>query len=218
MQLLLCLQPHYILEEAFKLGLYIDCYKEDGSEKALKDIVQEIVNYRKANPELKGLYGYGWNKFATEALGESVSRQLLDDAIGDIPVFISGRDVHSAWCNTKCLEMANALNDEIPTKGIVRDEKGVATGRINDEACSYVRNEVFGDIGNYDGAVQNAQQLLLCKGYTMTLDAWSNFDGTSAMYEAIKKADEAGDLKMNVFTSYCVGTFDDYDKSVDAAA
>ena len=208
---------HYILEEAFKLGLYIDSYNKDGSPKTTDELAQDIAAYRKANPDSTGIYGYGWNKVLIAYQGETVTREAIDKYISDIPVYISGSDLHCGWCNTKCLEMAGALHDEIPSVGVVRDENGTATGRINDEACAYVRNAVFGEISNYDKAVLNAQKILLGKGYTMTLDAWSNFDGTSAMYDAVKAADENGNLNMVVFASYSVNTYTGYDEEIEKA-
>ena len=208
---------HYILGEAFKLGLYIDCCHGDGSPKTTAEMVKDIVAYRDANPSVTGIYGYGWNKILLASLGEAVTREAIDEYIDDIPVYISGNDLHCGWCNTRCLEMAGALNDEIPVLGVIRDENGIATGRINDEACGYVRNAVFGEIGNYDQAVLNAQEDLLRKGYTMHLDAWSNFDGTSALYDAVKAADESGKLNTVVFASYCVNTYADYNEEIKKA-
>ena len=209
---------HYILGEAFKLGLFINCCNGDGSPKTTDEMVQDIVAYRKEKPDATGIYGYGWNKVLVATLGEAVTREAIDQYIDDIPVYISGNDLHCGWCNTKCLEMAGVLNDEIPAIGVIRDENGVATGRINDEACGYVRNAVFGEIGNYDRAVLNAQENLLSKGYTMHLDAWSNFDGTSALYDAVKAADENGKLNMVVFASYTVNTYTDCNKEIKKAA
>ena len=146
---------HHILEEAFKLGLYIDPNKADGSPKTPDEMVRDIVAYRREHPDIKGIYGYGWNKLSVGYMRKAVTRGAIDAYIDDIPVYISGNDLHCGWCNTKCLEMAGALRDEIPAIGVVRDENGIATGRINDEACAYVRNAVFGEIEHYDQARQN---------------------------------------------------------------
>jgi len=208
---------HYFYEEAMKLGLTIQCYKEDGSHKTTAEIVQDVVAYREANPDIKEIYGYGWDKMQLYYMGEETTRQKIDEYISDIPVYISGSDLHGGWCNTKCLELAGALYDEIPIEGVVRDENGVATGRINDEACEYIRNAVFSGIENYEQAVLNAQEILHSEGYTMILDPLTNTDGTTGLYDAIKKVDESGKLNMMVYTSYCIGSYTDYEAEIEKA-
>lgn len=209
---------HYILEEVFKQGLYIDYYDAAGNMKPIEEMVLEIVAFREKHPDCSGIYGYGWNKITVAAMGTAVCREQIDAYIDDIPVYISGRDLHSGWCNTKCLEMAGVLKEECAVQGVERDETGTATGFIKDEACSYVRNMVFGEIEGYDAAVLEAQAILHAKGYTMLLDPWSNFDGTAAMFDAVNRADQEGLLNMVVFESYCVNTYDNYDEAVATAA
>lgn len=209
---------HCILEEAFKLGLYLERYNPDGSVKTPGDLVQDIAAYRNKDPELSGIYGYGWDMYIMYAMGIDMNRAMLDECFEDIPVYISERSLHAGWCNTKCLELAGALNEEIPAAGVERDEQGVATGLVKDEACTYIRNAVFGPLEGYATAVENAQALLHSKGYTMLLDPWSNFDGTTAMSDAVLSADRDGRLKTVVLTSYCVNSFDDTDAGIKNAA
>lgn len=205
---------HIILEEAFKLGFYVCPRREDGTAKTPEEIVQDAAAYYAANPSPEGLFGYGYDELCFLGDGYSYDRSMLDAAFPDIPVYIAETSLHGGWCNTKCLELAGALTEEIPTHGVERDANGVATGVIRDEACGYVRNAVFGALDHYDQAVLNAQENLHAKGYTMLMDPWTNFDGTNGMGDAVAAADEAGDLKLVVFTCWSIPGYADIDAGI----
>ncbi len=64
------------------------------------------------------------------------TRQELDAIIADRPVYVGAYDGHTAWANTRALEMAGILHPgkEIGPNGIiVRDEAGLATGELREE-------------------------------------------------------------------------------------
>src|SRR5688572_1925635 len=57
------------------------------------------------------------------------SRQELDEILADRPLYIGAYDGHTAWANTKAIELAGILHDdgrEMPNGIIVRDENGLA--------------------------------------------------------------------------------------------
>jgi len=63
------------------------------------------------------------------------TRQELDDIISDRPVYVGAYDGHTAWVNTKALEMAGVLQPgkEIGPNGIVvRGGDGQATGELRE--------------------------------------------------------------------------------------
>jgi len=63
------------------------------------------------------------------------TRQELDAIIADRPVYIGAYDGHTAWANTRALEMAGILHPgkEIGPNGIiVRDEAGLAMGELRE--------------------------------------------------------------------------------------
>lgn len=62
-------------------------------------------------------------------------RQELDSIIADRPIYIGAFDGHTAWANTKALDMAGILKDdprEMVNGIIVRDEQGFATGELRE--------------------------------------------------------------------------------------
>ena len=214
---------HFISEGAFKLGCYLNTMKDTPDGPALKkpeDYIEDLKKWRETHPDEKGIYAY---PYASEMLFGDVklTRQILDAAFPDIPVYISEASLHGGWCNTKCLEMAGVLNTEIPVETIHRDENGTAVGTVRDEACAYVRNHVFGaflDDELYKQAVKNTAQLLNSMGYIAHYDAWSNLDGTDGMYKAISSVDKDGDATCYFASAYCIESFEDRNEGILKAA
>ena len=61
------------------------------------------------------------------------TRNELDEMIADRPVYIRAADAHTAWVNTKALELAGILNEgkeSGPYGVVVRDENRLATGEF----------------------------------------------------------------------------------------
>ena len=214
---------HFISEGAFKLGCYLDTLKDTPDGLVLKmpeDYIDDLKKWRAAHPNEKGIYAY---PYASELIigGVKLTRELLDAAFPDIPVYISEASLHGGWCNTKCLEEAGVLNTPVPVETIHRDENGVAVGTVRDEACAYVRNRVFGaflDDTLYKQAVRNTARLLNSMGYVAHYDAWSNLDGTDAMYRAISSVDKDGDATCLFASAYCIESFEDRNEGILKAA
>ena len=214
---------HFISEGAFKLGCYLKTTKDTPEGPVLKrpeDYIEDLKKWRESHPDEKGIYAY---PYASEMLfGEvKLTRQILDAAFPDIPVYISEASLHGGWCNTKCLELAGVLNTQIPVETIHRDENGTAIGTVRDEACAYVRNHVFGaflDDELYKQAVKNTAKLLNSMGYVAHYDAWSNLDGTDGMYRAISSVDKDGDATCFFASAYCIESFEDRNEGILKAA
>ena len=63
------------------------------------------------------------------------TRQELDEIISDRPVYIGAFDGHTAWANTKALDMAGILKAggrEMVNGIVVRDANGLATGELRE--------------------------------------------------------------------------------------
>ena len=214
---------HFISEGAFRLGCYLETMKETPDGPVLKmpeDYIEDLKKWRETHPDEKGIYAY---PYASELVigGVQLTRELLDAAFPDIPVYISEASLHGGWCNTKCLLEAGVLNTPVPVETIHRDENGVALGTVRDEACAYVRNHVFGaflDDELYKQAVKNTAQLLNSMGYVAHYDAWSNLDGTDGMYKAISSVDKAGDATCYFASAYCIESFEDRNEGILKAA
>jgi predicted amidohydrolase YtcJ len=98
-----------------------------------------IREYSDAHPEVGWILGGGW---AMDVFpGGTPDRHSLDAIVPDRPVFISNRDNHAAWVNTKALGMARVdAGSEDPADGrIEREPDGGPQGTLHEGAMSLVR-------------------------------------------------------------------------------
>lgn len=107
--------------------------------KTVAEMVERIAAYAKKNPDLKWITGRGWEY--TPFPGGLPTKIYLDAIVKDRPVFLSAYDGHSAWVNSKALELAGITNETKFTGygEIVRNATGEATGALKEGAQSLVR-------------------------------------------------------------------------------
>ncbi|MDH6280788.1 amidohydrolase [Prescottella agglutinans] len=99
---------------------------------------ETIAAYAQANPDLEWISGGGWSMDSFP--GGVPTAELLDEVVSDRPVFLPNRDHHSAWVNTRALEIAGIdSNTPDPEDGvIVRDSRGRPTGALHEGAMGLV--------------------------------------------------------------------------------
>ena len=97
-----------------------------------------IEAYARSNPDEPWIRGGGWYMAAFE--GGTPRREDLDRIVPDRPVFLTNRDGHGAWVNSKALELAGvtaATSD--PADGrIERDADGTPSGTLHEGAMDLV--------------------------------------------------------------------------------
>ncbi|MFE7316566.1 amidohydrolase [Streptomyces sp. NPDC057555] len=86
------------------------------------EYLERIRAYAEADPDRAWITGSGWSLESFD--GGLPTRQLLDSVVPDRPVYLTNRDHHGAWANTRALELA----------GLTRDTPDPADGRIEREA------------------------------------------------------------------------------------
>ncbi|MCQ2753255.1 MAG: amidohydrolase family protein [Bacilli bacterium] len=214
---------------------YIEPYDESGEPKSRDSILTIIENYAKLNypvqpiPSDARIFGYGYDqacRVLSELGGEYYTRQVLD-GIGsgsyeNVPIYIAESSLHEAWVNTKTLTTAG-INLESgasdPVTGIVRDNNGNATGILINEAVTYVLRKGFGypilDKVGYQNVVKKTSSYLNKMGYTGHYDAWTNFDGTEEIYDALSTVDKANNLTCFYTASYNNPTIEYKAESLD---
>ena len=106
-------------------------YAELGEAQNKADVGMILREFADKNPAPEWIIGWRiqYNVVST--------RQELDEIISDRPVYVRASDAHTAWANTKALELAGILkagNDG----NIIRDENGFATGELLESAMKYV--------------------------------------------------------------------------------
>ena len=115
----------------------IDCQL---AECVTPDQVREALRrFAKANPEKPWVRGQGW---ALPLFPQgNPHKKLIDDVIPDRPAYLVANDGHSAWVNSKALEVAGIGKDtpDPPNGHIERDPKtGEPTGTLREQAMSLV--------------------------------------------------------------------------------
>jgi predicted amidohydrolase YtcJ len=97
-----------------------------------------IAAYAAAHPDETWIRGGGWYMAAFE--GGTPRREDLDRIVPDRPVFLTNRDGHGAWVNTKALELAGVTADTPdPADGrIERDPDGSPSGTLHEGAMDLV--------------------------------------------------------------------------------
>ncbi len=104
----------------------------------LGGIKRAIADYAKAHPEKAWIKGRGWAAAAFP--GGAPDRRILDALVADRPAFLGDRDGHTAWCNSKALELAGITKTTLdPPNGVVmRDDKAEPTGLLKEAARNLV--------------------------------------------------------------------------------
>lgn len=104
--------------------------------KDVAEIQQRLRAYTKEHPGTGWLLGHGWNyaMFGSETLP---NKKYLDELFPDRPVLLDAYDGHTAWANTKALQLAgiNRSTANPPNGVIVRDVNTLeATGTLKESA------------------------------------------------------------------------------------
>jgi predicted amidohydrolase YtcJ len=97
-----------------------------------------IVGYARARPDATWIRGGGWYMAAFE--GGTPRREELDRLVPDRPAFLDSRDGHSAWVNSRALELAGVTAATVdPSDGrIERDDDGTPAGTLHEGAMALV--------------------------------------------------------------------------------
>jgi len=99
----------------------------------LSAYLSQIAAYAKANEDQSFIRGGGWLPDAFPACGPN--RKDLDAVVAARPVLLKSMDGHSAWVNTKALELAGMTGDMVdPPGGLIERNPvtGEATGTLRE--------------------------------------------------------------------------------------
>lgn len=110
---------------------------------SLEEIERRVAQFARENPDAPWVLGFGWQYSSLP--GRLPTRADLDAIVPDRPAFLTAYDGHTAWVNSKALELAG-VSAETKFSGygeIVGDEKtGQPTGVLKEGAMGVVRSKV----------------------------------------------------------------------------
>jgi predicted amidohydrolase YtcJ len=146
------------------------CELHDTRSKA--EVLATIAEYARTHPDVPWIQGGGW--YMADFPGGTPRREDLDAIVSDRPVFLSNRDGHGAWVNSKALELAGVTADTSdPSDGrIERDPDGSPTGTLHEGAMDLVASLLPDDSpADLEEALRLGQAYLHSLGITAWQDA-----------------------------------------------
>jgi predicted amidohydrolase YtcJ len=193
---------HAILGAAISSGVWVaDIPDIDG-------VLAAIREYADAHPEIDVIFGWGYG--LTLFGPEGPSKELLDKAVSDRPVYIIRGDGHSGWANTKALALAGVdknTPDPAPPAGVFgRDADGNPTGAINGGPANvWMLDHLPGAIApeSIKVAANPMLNAIAEEGITTIFDAGAVF-ATEASFQTVVDMDKAGELPLRYFASYFI--------------
>ena len=158
-------------------------------------VLDTIRAYVAARPDDEWIIGSGW--YMADFENGTPRREDLDAIVPDRPAFFPNRDGHSAWVNSKALELAGIdRSTPDPDDGrIERDPDGTATGCLHEGAAELVERLMPRATSEQMGrGLQIAQEYLHSLGIT----AWQDAIVQPADQAVYRAAAEAGWLTARV--------------------
>jgi hypothetical protein len=139
---------------------------------SLDDALTRIDGYAKLHPEREWIAGSGWRMEWFP--GGTPDRQTLDRVTGGRPAYLSNRDGHGAWANTRALELAglDACTADPADGRIEREADGEPQGTLHEGAATLV-GELVPEL-TFDERLAGlllAQQHMHARGITAWQDA-----------------------------------------------
>ncbi|MFZ0048558.1 MAG: amidohydrolase family protein, partial [Streptosporangiaceae bacterium] len=139
---------------------------------SLDDALARIAAYGRQHPERGWIAGSGWRMEWFP--GGTPDRQTLDQVTGGRPAYLSNRDGHGAWANTRALELAGVdARTPDPADGrIERTSDGSPQGTLHEGAANLVGGLVPElTMDDRLAGLLRAQQHLHARGITAWQDA-----------------------------------------------
>ena len=154
------------------------CSGATSRELYVLDAYERIVaEYAAANPDAPWILGGGW--YMDVFPGGTPTKEAFDVIVSDRPAFLTNRDGHGAWVNSRALELAGITRDTPdPRDGrIERNPDGEPSGTLHEGAMSLVTAVAPVDTDeDYAAGLRVAQVYLHSLGITAWQDAIVGID------------------------------------------
>lgn len=158
-----------------------------------------ISEHARAHPDEPWILGGGW--YMDVFPGGTPTKDVLDAVVPDRPVFLTNRDGHGAWANSRALELAGITRDTPdPADGrIERGPGGEPSGTLHEGAMALVELVAPKDTDeDYAAGLRVAQTYLHSLGITAWQDAIVGIDSGYRTLETYAEAAGRGDLTARV--------------------
>ncbi len=159
------------------------------------DAVAAVVRYAADHPDEPWILGSGWSQSWFERGCPNAG--LLDRVVGDKPVFISNRDGHGAWVNSRALEISGIDSEtpDPPDGRIERNADGSPQGTLHEGAMNLVERCAPPDTADdFEKGLLLGQEIMLQFGIT----GWQEASVRPEVQEAYLRVAASGQLKGDV--------------------
>ncbi|MBM5800754.1 MAG: amidohydrolase family protein [Cyanobacteria bacterium K_DeepCast_35m_m2_023] len=191
---------HPFVGSLFRSGLSLDISARE------QEVLASIAAYAKANPGTGVIFGNGWDSNLFREQG-GPNRRDLDAISTDRPILLMSSDLHSAWANSKALQLAGitAATPDPAVGGYVRDSQGNPTGYVREapamipviNALQLLEPALYGPL------LLKLLQQFAAMGFTSVFDAGMPF-GQEAIYTVVNQLDRSGALPLRLHVSQMV--------------
>lgn len=166
-----------------------------------------LKNYAAAYPEKEWIRAH--NFWLTAFPGGNPGKALLDSIIPGRPVYVTSADAHSAWVNSRALQMAGitAETPDPPNGVIERDEHtSEPTGTLREEAMAmvsklippYTREELA-------AALRKGLEVASSLGITNLVEASARPDYAEAYLELAKSGELTAHVNVSIYGNIAKG-------------
>jgi len=174
---------------------------------SLEEVLKKVKEWADAHPDDKVVSGFGWRYNLFDANGPN--KQDLDAIIPDRPVFLYAIDGHSAWVNSKALEMAGVTpstpDPAYPFSYFKRNEKtGELTGWLVEVPAEHLVKNAIDPTNPVSAASALKRQMPLfsAAGITAVFDAGVLVVPTEDGLDIYQKLEKEMNLPIRVVGCY----------------
>jgi predicted amidohydrolase YtcJ len=172
-----------------------------------QELVEVVRSYAAANPNAEVVLGFGFD--ASHFGPEGPRKELLDEVVSDRPAMIIDEGSHSAWVNSKLIEVLGIgpdTPDPVPGAHYYqRDEDGVPTGWFIEGETFYaalVELDAF-DAVEASNPSSLVYRLIVTGGVTTVFDAGA-FSFEEQVLGIAREMDRQGTLPFRLVTSHVI--------------
>lgn len=161
-------------------------------------VFDRVRQYAQAHPDAPWVVGGGFDLPLFP--GGSPRREDLDRLVSDRPAFLSSADGHSAWVNSRALQIAGitARTPDPPGGRIERDASGEPSGTLRETAAELVgRHRPALEPADYREGLRRALAMANRFGITSLVEASAD----APYLDAYRQASAAGTLSARVLVS-----------------
>ncbi len=178
----------------------------DWSNVAFKDptnvdaMLAQVKAFAEANPDLPVVRGGSWNLGVFE--NDSPRKELLDAIVPDRPAYLISQTGHSAWVNSKALELAGITKDTKQTDTFLFDTDPT-TGEPSGTVREFAMGAVVQALPLLDpGPIADAQARIFAEHNSFGFTSLKPAEGDPTVIKAANILDKRGDLTIRLFPSW----------------